>query len=454
MVLSLALVFSVAPFYPRDAHGAGYVLQAGNDNRACQSMGGTWHFADRVCTVRKFILYPGDSLTISPAATLRKISKGDFVIKPGATVISNGIISLEGGTMSLKGGTVNVSGLVSIGTSGTFQGYGKLNILSGGVVEAQGSFYSTGMQTRVYTSGRFIVSDPYGLFGLQSGNLEIFPGGTLINSHFLHNSAMGVIVNSGTIVNDLDATIENSNQIFNLCATVNDAGTIKGSAVIDICNHRTITKVAPINAKVAAGSSRTLVAIVTDTGNVTQSSPRGQISWDDVGVNGTFSVGGEMGNECTLSGDIRNNASSCRIEYTPPARTSPDRVINIRAYYSGEPAHQSSFGVGKLAVLRESTTEISTVTNIGEENTIMLAATVSDSTNIGSKVAPTGIVTWKADHDGVTFSKGACTLVPTSSSQSTCSVTSAITETDTIVNITASFRGDNIHLKSISKSQL
>jgi hypothetical protein len=265
---------------------------------------------------------------------------------------------------------------------------------------------------------------------------------------------MGVIVNSGTIVNDLDATIENSNQIFNLCATVTDAGTIKGSAVIDICNHRSITKVTPISAKVAAGSSRTLVAIVTDTGNVTQSSPRGQISWDDAGMNGTFSVAREIGSECTLSGDIRNNASSCRIEYTPPARTAPDRVINIRAYYSGEPAHQSSLGVGKLAVLRESTTEISTVTNIAEENTIMLAATVSDTTNIGAKVAPTGVVTWKADHDGVTFGRGACTLVPTSSSQSTCSVTSTIPETDTVVNITASFRGDNIHLKSISKSQL
>jgi hypothetical protein len=456
VILSLAVGFSVTPFYHQDAHGAGYVLQANNENRACQSMGGIWNSADRICTVRNFVMYPGDALTVSPAATLRKISMGDFVIRPGATLISNGVISLESGTMTLKGGNVNVNGLVSIGMSGTFQGYGKLNILSGGVVESQGSFYSTGMHTMIYHNGKFIVSNPYGLFRLQSGALEVLSGGTLINSNLLYNSAMGIIVNSGTITNDLDATIENSNQIFNLCAVVNDAGTIRGSDVIDICNHRTITKITPSDAKVAVGGSRTLVATVTDIDNVTHSSPRGQISWHDVDMNGTFSVGGKIGNVCTLSGDIGNNASSCRIEYTPPPRTSPDTVI-IRAYYSGEPAHRRSFGVEKLAVLRESVTEISTATNTrGEENTEVLA-TVSDTTNIGAKIAPIGIVTWKADHEGVVFSRGTCALVPISASQSTCSVTYAIAsmpETETVVSITASFSGDPSHLKSISKSRL
>ena len=87
-------------------------------------------------------------------------------------------------------------------------------------------------------------------------------------------------------------------------------------------------------------------------------------------------------------------------------------------------------------------------------NTITFTATVTD-TGTGTVSSPAGTVTWSDGGAGGTFSaSGVCTLSPSSSSSSTCSITYAPPTSSGTETITAVYSGDSTHASSSGSSSL
>jgi hypothetical protein len=185
-------------------------------------------------------------------------------------------------------------------------------------------------------------------------------------------------------------------------------------------------------------------ATVTDT-NDAKITPIGTVSWDDNGAGGTFSS-----STCTLVPGTKAGVSACTVTYT----AANLGTITITATYSGDTLHDASSGSSSLtSTVRSSTTAVypnPAATSIGKP--IIFKGKVSDSA-IGTKVTPTGTVSWSDNGAGGTFSSGTCTLATVTTGVSACTVTYTPANLGTIT-ITGTYSSDTLHSGSSSTSVL
>jgi YVTN family beta-propeller protein len=207
----------------------------------------------------------------------------------------------------------------------------------------------------------------------------------------------------------------------------------------------TSVTVTPNPSTVALSSSITFHAKVTDTSG-SPTAPTGTVSWNDGGAGGRFSS-----SSCTLA-SISSSASTCSIVYT--ALTPPGQ-ITITGTYSGDSVHNAISGTSSLTVtLRNTATTVSpnpSTVDLGK--TITFTGKVSD-TSSGTKITPSGTLSWNDGGAGGSFSAATCTLTSSSSSASTCKIVYTPPSTTGQVTITATYSGDISHKTSSGKSTL
>jgi peptidase A4-like protein/Big-like domain-containing protein len=114
----------------------------------------------------------------------------------------------------------------------------------------------------------------------------------------------------------------------------------------------------------------------------------------------------------------------------------------------------TSFTVQRVTgtTLRTTTSTVApgtTSETVGDTSIVTFTATVAD-TGSGTPAAPTGTVTWNDGGKGGTFGSTSCTLSPSTSSSSTCSVTYAPSTSSPVgsITVTASYSGDSTHSQS------
>jgi len=217
-------------------------------------------------------------------------------------------------------------------------------------------------------------------------------------------------------------------------------GTSSGTSALTVDMRSTTTALSPSPTTVTAGSVTTFTATVKDSDGGTATVPTGTVSWSDGGAGGTFSSGGI----CTLT-----SSATCKLTYTAPSVAGP---LTITASYSGDATHSVSSGKSSFTVLRVTTTAISPSKPseiIGDLSPITLTSTVSDKSG-GTASAPTGTTSWSDGGKGGTFSSTTCTLSPTTSTSSKCSVTYTPSPSASVgsIKITAAYSGDGSHAKS------
>ena len=214
----------------------------------------------------------------------------------------------------------------------------------------------------------------------------------------------------------------------------------------------TTTTVTPNPTSAIIGKTITFTGQVADISN--SISPANTLSWRDGGAGGTFTVSGSPGNTCKLS-SASSSESSCKVTYTPPSTAPSGTIVTITASYSGDTNHKTSSGTSSLKIFRTTSTVISpykTSVLIGGHQ--FYTVTVSDTTSSGTKIAPTGSVSWKANVLGGSFSSGTCTLTAISSSQSSCQIKYTAPTVAVTVTITGTYSGDSTHTNSDGKAKL
>jgi len=210
----------------------------------------------------------------------------------------------------------------------------------------------------------------------------------------------------------------------------------------------TKTSVTPNPATTAIGKPITFNAKVLDSGSGTQSVPSGTVSWSDGGVGGGFNS-----TSCTLAPlNGSANSSICNISYMPPANAGK---VTLTGSYSGDSTHSTSSGTSDLTVtLRTTKTTIlpnPATTAIGAP--ITFQTKVLDSSS-GTKIIPTGTVSWSDGGSGGSFNATSCTLSQYSTSTSTCYIVYTPSTNPALVTINGTYSGDSTHKKSFGTSAL
>ena len=200
-----------------------------------------------------------------------------------------------------------------------------------------------------------------------------------------------------------------------------------------VVNRRTVkVDVVCSPGTVYVNQSTTVTVTVTDTTSAgTPVTPTGTVAFLS-SAPGTFSA-----NSASLS-EVSPGVASCTVTYTPT--DGNDLTHTIKATYGGSTVHLSGEGSFGLTVKKRQTeTEVS-ITDLGG-GAYQCTATVRDVTDEGTKVAPQGTIQWTClskDADGNQsghFSSDTCTLSPSSSSESQCTVTFYIDNTDVPVHV-------------------
>src|SRR5438874_1591827 len=214
--------------------------------------------------------------------------------------------------------------------------------------------------------------------------------------------------------------------------------TSSGTTTVLVTKRATRTSVSCTPVSVPVNSPTTCTATVTDTATGSTSTPTGMVLFASSGA-GTFS-----GNPCTLSGS--GASSSCSVTYTPTLVGTGAHLIS--ADYSGDLKHAPSSGSTTVSVTKRATsTTLGCVpSSFAAGGSTTCTATVRD-TDIGTKITPTGTVTFGTSDTG-TFVPPACDLIPTTTlGVASCFAeygsTHAATQT-----ITATYGGDISHFGS------
>jgi hypothetical protein len=170
---------------------------------------------------------------------------------------------------------------------------------------------------------------------------------------------------------------------------------------------------------------------------VTGKSPTGTVSWQSNGP-GAFSA-----NTCPLS-----SSGSCSVTYTPTSnKTSP---VTINASYSGDSNDPPTYGtftlnvtLGLLIPKLTITCSPSTV-HVGSYTTCTAEVTGNN---------PTGTVNFSSTDAAAKFSSTSCTLLPISSTTSSCKITYTPSKTGSTA-IKATYSGDSNNPPSTSQVTL
>ncbi|HUL51674.1 MAG TPA: hypothetical protein VLT10_00205, partial [Verrucomicrobiae bacterium] len=191
------------------------------------------------------------------------------------------------------------------------------------------------------------------------------------------------------------------------------------------------------------------VAEVYDASAGSKSLPTGQVVWNDGGAGGTFTS-----NLCTLvQYTTLSSIGGCWVEYTNPLTTEQ---ITLNATYLGDSFHKTSQSSSSLSItLRPTTTLVSpNPVNANTGVPVTLHAKVIDS-SAGTKIIPTGQITWNDGGAGGRFDTSSCTLTPLSRSTTSaiCNTTYTTTKVDPVI-ITVNYSGDDTHNSSSGSSSL
>ncbi len=212
---------------------------------------------------------------------------------------------------------------------------------------------------------------------------------------------------------------------------------ISGIMPLTVTLRTTTITITPNPATATIGKAITFYAKVNDPGTGTKILPTGTVTWDDGGKGGIFNS-----TSCTLV-VYSSSASTCAISYTPSTGGS----LTITGTYGGDGVHKTSSGTTQLTVaLRSTTTTITGPVNATSGTKTTFSAKVNDP-GTGTKILPTGTVTWSDGGKGGKFSSSSCTLAIYSSSESICSVTYTRSTTGS-VTITGTYGGDSAHAGS------
>src|SRR5207245_635701 len=125
-------------------------------------------------------------------------------------------------------------------------------------------------------------------------------------------------------------------------------------------------------------------------------------------------------------------------------------VTGSEKYYSTLNSYVKSLG---MTYNMNTTTVASNRASVTAGTPITITATVTD-TSSSPPSSPSGTVSWSDNGAGGSFLTGTCTVSPTSSSQSQCTITYVAPFTPGSKTITASYSGDSTHLSSSGTSSL
>lgn len=211
-------------------------------------------------------------------------------------------------------------------------------------------------------------------------------------------------------------------------------GTSSGSTSLTANIRSSTTSIACTNT-VLAGQASTCTVTVTDMSGSPTLTPSGKVTFTETGVAGYFSS-----SSCYLYGS--GASSTCATNFTPLA----SGAATVNAAYAGDQAHTGSAPVSPATVNANPRTTIITVIcntpiSVGQQSTC--TATVTDSSNTGTAITPTGTVTFSSTGPGslsansCSLSSGSCTVTFTGSAAGTASVT-------------GSYAGDSAHTGSTS----
>ena len=215
--------------------------------------------------------------------------------------------------------------------------------------------------------------------------------------------------------------------------------TSSGTSALTVTLRGSSTTLSPNPDSAALGVSVTYSAKVLDPSPGTKILPAGTISWSDGGAGGSFNS-----TSCTLSRfGTSLSTSICAVVYTPPGTPGP---ITITGSYPGDSTHSSSAGSAALTVTLRATktTILPTQPSVTIGVPITFSSKVLDSSS-GTKIIPTGTVSWSDGGGGGSFNSTSCTLSQYNSSPSTsiCAVTYTPSTNPIIINGT--YSGDSTH---------
>jgi hypothetical protein len=187
-----------------------------------------------------------------------------------------------------------------------------------------------------------------------------------------------------------------------------------------------------------AGASSSCTATVTDTAASGVSEPTGTVSFTSTNSAGTFGKA-----SCTLTGNGNGKSSSCApVSYSQKETGTPE----LTASFAGGGAFAASQGHATLTFTQR-TTAVSVIcapSPRGVNLETSCTASVSDN-SAGTKVVPTGTVSFLSSDTNGSFEAGSCTLVSKGNgTSSSCAVN--YTQPDLgEPTIKASYAGDALH---------
>src|SRR5207249_2953028 len=225
VVLAVAITaITIIGFFNHDAYAASFDIK---DQVSCQSLPSgspSWDPSTNTCTVTNIslTLNSGDSLTVENGIVF-VINSGFILLNDGSIMSNSGIINDNSGIFT------SFPGLVNAGTINNNAG-GIINISSdGGIFNG----YLTGATNTITNSGRLttdscVITNSGTINNNSGGNIHIEDFNLILNS--------GTINNSGTIIIEVDSTINNSGAINNLCpdGVINQNGILSGNPINNI----------------------------------------------------------------------------------------------------------------------------------------------------------------------------------------------------------------------------
>lgn len=223
-------------------------------------------------------------------------------------------------------------------------------------------------------------------------------------------------------------------------------GNVTTSGTIVITTKRaTQTTLSLSPDSVVIGQDSTVTVTVTDTSPGTKQDPTGTIALSSTPPGPTFGA-------CTLSATTTPGVSSCTTTVSSAAAGS----FNITADFAETLVHLASADTKTLTVTKRATQTFVSLQpgTINEGGSTVVTAVVSDVATAGTKLTPTGTVSFASSSNKVTLSDASCTLGNGSNGSASCSVTATGLDGPDAPTITATYSGSGIHLDSSSAAGL
>src|SRR5438552_7481275 len=222
--------------------------------------------------------------------------------------------------------------------------------------------------------------------------------------------------------------------------TSHDLSSGTASITVNQPVHTTTTSVT-CNTPVIVNQGSTCTVTVTDTSATGATTPTGTVTLTENGVTGSFTT-------CTLAG------TTASVTCTSTFTASTSGTAAVTASYPGVVNQfNPSSGTASIVVnTRPTTTTVScSPASIAPSQATTCTVTVTDpATNPGTRITPTGTVTFSSTGVAGTFTGSPCTLVAGTFGTATCQVTfTAGTGTGTS-NIVGTYGGDSTHASSLS----